>query len=285
MRAVFGLVLIVGVALAGGAVMMARGYIEEHRLQLAKERQARAQIVPTQEVLVANTQLRYGAQLEPEHVRVVRWPVDAIPEGTFTKAENLFAAEAKDNRFVIRTMEKGEAIMAVKVTEIGEDAGLTSRLERGMRAFAVKVDVTSGVSGFLRPGDRVDVYWTGGTGGAIEGESGEVTRLIQTNIQLIAIDQSAGNERNGASIARTVTVAARPEQIAILAQGQNTGKLTLALVGATDDTVASTVEVNKRALLGLGDREAAPEVQQKKVCTIRNRRGAEVIEIPIPCTN
>lgn len=285
MRAVFGLVLIVGVALAGGAVMMARGYIEEHRLQLAQERQARAQIVPTQEVLVANTQLRYGVQLEPEHVRVVRWPVDAIPEGTFSNAENLFAAEAKDNRFVIRTMEKGEAIMAVKVTEIGEDAGLTSRLERGMRAFAVKVDVTSGVSGFLRPGDRVDVYWTGGIGGAIEGESGEVTRLIQTNIQLIAIDQQAGNERNGASIARTVTVAAKPEQIAILAQGQNTGKLTLALVGATDDTIASTVEVNKRALLGLGDREVAPEVQQKKVCTIRNRRGAEVIEIPIPCTN
>lgn len=285
MRAVFGLVLIVGIALAGGAVMLARNYIEAHRIELEREKQARAQIVPLTEVFVANKQLQYGEQLTEESVRLVKWPVNALPEGSFAKAEDLFSAEARDNPYVLRTMEKDEAILAVKVTKRGEDAGITSRLERGMRAFAIKVDVASGVSGFLRPGDRVDVYWTGNVGDAVEGERGEVTRMIQANIKLIAIDQSAGTDRTDNTIARTVTISAKPEQIARLAQAQNTGRMSLALVGSRDDTIASTVEVNKRALLGLGEREAAPEVQKEKVCTIRTRRGAEVVEIPIPCTN
>lgn len=285
MRAVFGLVLIVGIALAGGAVMMARNYIEAYQTELAKERRAREQIVPTVEIFVADKPLRYGQRLTKEDVRAVRWPENAIPEGSFSDPEVLFAAKEEDNRFVLRAMEKDEAIMAIKVTKPGEDAGLTSQLARGMRAFAISVDVASGVSGFLRPGDRVDVYWTGGLGQSIEGSRGEVTRLIQANIQLVAVDQSAGGDLTGATIARTVTVAANPEQVAALAQAQNTGRLSLALVGADDDTIASAVEVDQRKLLGLGELEKAPEKVEEKVCTIRTRRGAEVVDIPIPCTN
>ncbi|GGH32061.1 pilus assembly protein CpaB [Cribrihabitans marinus] len=285
MRAVFGLVLIVGVALAGGAVMMARNYISAYQEELARERAARADVVPIQEVYVAARPLRYGERLNKDAVRAVKWPVDAIPEGSFTNADELFPVDEQDNRYVLRSMEKDEAVLGVKITKIGEDAGLTSRLERGMRAFAIRVDVASGVSGFLRPGDRVDVYWTGGLRGAVEGAQGEVTRLIQANIDLVAVDQTAGGDVERATIARTVTVAARPEQIAALAQAQNTGRLSLSLVGAEDDTIASAIEVNQRSLLGLGELEAAPEAIEEKVCTVRTRRGAEVVEIPIPCTN
>ena len=31
--------------------------------------------------------------------------------------------------------------------------------------------------------------------------------------------------------------------------------------------------------------EIKAEVAKEKVCTIRTRRGAEVVELPIPCTN
>ncbi|GAB5437244.1 Flp pilus assembly protein CpaB [Falsiruegeria mediterranea] len=285
MRAVFGLVLIVGVALAGGAVMMAQKYITAHKNELARERQARQAVVPTQDVFVATRALRYGERLNKDDVRVVKWPVSALPEGSFSEVNALFPENTEDNRFVLRAMEKDEAIMAIKVTAPGEDAGLTSQLQRGMRAFAIRVDVSSGVSGFLRPGDRVDVYWTGNIGDTVEGARGEVTRLIQAGINLIAVDQIAGGDLTGATIARTVTVSARPEQVAALAQAQTTGRLSLSLVGAEDDTIASAIEVNQRSLLGLGELEAAPQQVEEKVCTIRTRRGAEVMEIPIPCTN
>ena len=180
-------------------------------------------------------------------------------------------------------MEKDEAIMAIKITEPGEDAGLISRLEKGMRAFAIRVDVASGVSGFLRPGDRVDIYWTGQIPGA--GGRGEVTKLIESGISLIAIDQTAGGDLDGALIARTVTVAVRPDQVAKLAQAQSTGGLSLALLGAEDETVSDKIEVDQNALLGLAAAEIAPEPEEEEICTIRTRRGAEVVNIKIPCTN
>lgn len=285
MRAVFGLVLIVGIALAGGAVMMAKKYITAYQNELAHQRSMQAKVVPTVDVFVATRPLRYGEKLDREAVKTVKWPENAIPEGAFTEEEALFPTDAKEHRFILRSMEKDESILAVKVTEPGEDVGLTSRLERGMRAFAIKVDVASGVSGFLRPDDRVDVYWTGSLRGISETATGEVTRLIESGIKLIAIDQSAGGDLEGTVIARTVTVSVTPQQVAALAQAQTTGRLSLALVGNGDDTIAAAIEVDQRSLLGLGAQEIVVDKPEEEICTIRTRRGAEVMEIPIPCTN
>lgn len=286
MRAVFGLVLVLGVALAGGAVMMARNYISDYQQALANERSNRENAVPTTAVFVAKRPLRYGEKLTKDSVRMVRWPQNAIPEGAFTKLETLIPKGADKARVVLRAMEKDEAILAVKVTKPGEAAGITSQLERGMRAFAIRVDVASGVSGFLRPGDRVDVYWTGSVRDAQEGARGDVTRLIESGVQLIAVDQTASGDVNGATIARTVTVSVRPEQVAALAQAQTTGRLSLALVGAQDnDEISATIEVDQRALLGMTDEEAVAPLQKPEVCTIRTRRGSEVVDIQIPCTN
>lgn len=285
MRMVFGLVLVAGVVLAGGAVYMAKNYIGQYQTALAKERAQRDKIVPTVPVFVAERQLKYGEELLDEDFRTVDWPETAIPEGAFTADNPIYAEGETERRTVLRAMEKDEAIMAVKVTAPGEEAGLTSRLERGMRAFAIKVDVATGVSGFLRPGDRVDVYWTGRVDQSVGQARGEVTKLIEAGVKLIAIDQSTHGDVDGATIAQTVTVAVEPGQDGRLAQAQSTGRLFLSLVGTGDDTVASAFEVNQRTLLGLAEEQAAVEVEEEKTCTIRTRRGAEVVEIPIPCTN
>jgi pilus assembly protein CpaB len=278
MRIVFGLVLLVGIALAGFAVYMARGYVETYQAQLAAERQMRDQIVPTTEVYVLNEALRYGQRLTKENVRLVRWPVDAIPEGAFTTEDSLFPPGVTALRSVTRAMDKGEAVLSTKVTEPGEDAGVGARLAAGMRAFALRVDVASGVSGFVRPGDRVDVYWTGSPPG---GEGGEITKLIDANVRIIAIDQTADEDQNSPLVARTVTVEATPQQVAALAQAQATGRLQLSLVGADDTSTPEVVQIDQRTLLGIERRV----VEQQEVCSIRTRRGGEIVEVPIECTN
>ncbi|MEM6303194.1 MAG: Flp pilus assembly protein CpaB [Pseudomonadota bacterium] len=285
MRMVFGLVLLAGIALAGGAVYLAKDRIGQYQLANAQAQAALAQVVPTKPVFVATNALKYGQRLTREDVRVVQWPENAIPEGSFMAEDVLFPTNTDELRVVLRAIEKDEAIMAVKVTEPGEDTGLTSRLEPGKRAYAIKVDVSSGVSGFLRPGDRVDVYWTGRVGIDRANDQGEVTKLIEAGIKLIAIDQSAGGELDEAIIASTVTVSATPQQVAALAQAQQTGNLSLSLVGAGDETIASAIEVDQRSLLGIEAEQVAEQVAEEKVCTIRTRRGAEVVELPIPCTN
>lgn len=280
MRMVFGLVLVVGLALAGFAVYMAQGFISQTQAQLEAERAARAKAGPLVEVFVVNKPLNYGDPLTKEDVQKAYWPKNTLPESAFTDELVLFPEGAKP-RFVIRQMEKFEPLLAVKVTEPGADAGLTSRLEKGMRAFAIKVDVASGVSGFLQPGDFVDIYWTGQTTGV----DGDLTRMIETVVKIIAVDQMASDDRSGSAIiAGTVTVEATPEQVARLAQAQATGRLALSLVGAGDEAVPGLVEVNSRDLLGIVEREIV-QAEQEKVCTVKTRKGADVVEIPIPCTN
>lgn len=285
MRMVFGMVLLVGIALAGGAVYLAQDRIGHYKTAIARAEAAKQAIVPTETIYVAERPLKYGERLTKEDVRGVEFPVSAIPEGAFKEMTDIFPANTDELRVVLREMEKDEAILAVKVTAPGEDAGLTSRLARGMRAFTIKVDVSSGVSGFLRPGDKVDVYWTGRIEIGAQTGRGDVTKLIQAGVQLIAIDQTAGGDLNNAVIARTVTVAVEPTQVASLAQAQSTGNLSLSLVGAGDDTIAGAVEVDQRSLLGIKAEEIKEAAAAERVCTIRTRRGSEAVEIPIPCTN
>ncbi len=290
MRLVFGLVLILGVGLAGFAVYMAQNYIQGYQTQLANERANRAPGIDTVDIYVAKKSLKYGQRLSMGDVRLTAFPRESLPEGIFKTEEALFPDGESKMRTVLRAIEANEAILAVKVTKPGEEAGITSQLERGMRAFAINVDVSSGVSGFLRPGDRVDIYWSGrvnaGNTPRAEGRgNGDVTKLIETNVSLIAVDQVADQDVTDAIIARTVTVSVRPQQVAALAQAQSSGRLSLSLVGAEDDSVAEAVEVDQRILLGIEEQvvEAAPE--RKQICTIKSRRGGEVVETPIPCTN
>ena len=286
MRAVFGLVLVLGLGLAGFAVYMVQGYFEEQEAALARERAAAQAIVPTIEVIAVNRTIEYGEPLTTDDLVVVRYVEDALPEGVYTSAEALFPRGTDVPRTVLRQMSKNEPVLASKVSEPGQMAGITTRLEPGMRAFTISVDVQSGVSGFLRPGDKVDIYWSGVLNlGSHSGQ--EITRLIETNVELIAIDESSELSAQPAQVARTVTVQVTPQQVANLAQAQSTGSLMLSLVGHSDETVAMAIEVDQRSLLGIAEErvieEAAPEIEE--VCTIRNRRGAEVVETVIPCSN
>ncbi|MCU4655183.1 Flp pilus assembly protein CpaB [Roseibacterium sp. SDUM158016] len=274
MRIIFVLVLMVGVGLAAFAVSVAKDRFDQYQTAIAQQRNA---IVPTTDVYVVTRQVRYGEPLRPGDVRAIRWPSDHVPFGAFTSEEELFPAGADEPRIVLRVMEADEPVLITKVTAPGEDAGVASRLEAGMRALALQVDVTSGVSGFLRPGDRVDVYWTG------NGREGDrVTRLIRSNVQIIAIDQIADEDRNNPTIARTITVMAGPADIAALTQAQASGALTLALVGVGDETISEAVEVSTNQLLG------AEEIVQSagpQICTVRARRGGELVVTQVPCTN
>lgn len=290
MRLVFGLVLVVGIALASFAVYMAQGFIaqtQEERDRLAAE-QARAPRLVN--VVVAKRPMKYGDRMTRDDVEVIKWQANKVPKGAFNTVVApqggdksivpvFFEGETRP-RAALRSYEPFEPILSTKVTEPGVDAGINANLSAGMRAFAINVDVTSGVSGFLRPGDRVDIYWSG----SINGQ--DVTKLIDEAVRLIAINQSADADRSEETmIARTVTVEATPQQIAALALAQRTGRLTLSLVGTGDSVEVGAIEINRNALLGI--EEAAPEevVEEEKVCTIRTNKGGEIVEVIIPCTN
>lgn len=277
MKAMFGLVLVAGVALAGSAVYMAKGYISKTENALQRELEIKARTGGLVEVFVVNKTKNYGDPLTKDDVVRSYLPKNTLPENTFGDIALLFPEDNDQPRYVLRQMEKFEPVLAVKVTEPGEQAGLTGELEKGMRAFAIKVEAAD----FLQPGDRVDIYWTG----AVEGAPSEMTRLIEETMEIIAVDRNAkSGPSDGAIQNRTMTVAASPEQVARLAQAQATGRLVMSLVGNGDETTSGNIEVDTSSMLGIT--AAVPvKVEADKVCTIRTRKGGEVVEIPIPCTN
>ena len=159
----------------------------------------------------------------------------------------------------------GQALMAGYKTVEGKDA-------HSMHGY------------FLRPGDHVDVYWTGKVqSGGQNSKFRTVTRLIEDAVKIIAIDQSSNEEVKKASIARTVTVAVTQLQGASLTQAQSTGRLNLSLVGQRDDALAELIEVDQKQLLGIEEAQPVAQKVEKKVCTIRMRKGGETLNMPIPC--
>lgn len=281
MRMVFGLVLIVGLGLAGFAVYMVQGYLSQTEQALAAERAAREKAGPMVEVYVVNKPLAYNAPLTLEDVQPVLWQESALPETIFKVADaaTLFP-EGGEPRYVLRQFEKFEPLLATKVTLPGEPASLTSRLPQGMQAFAIKVDVSTGVSGFVKPDDSVDVYWTGSTSTS----DSEFTKLIETNVKVIAVDQNSDGENASAAVAQTVTVAASREQVARLTQGQATGRLTLALLGNNDVgvTASDIIEVDTTTLLDIKKVQEVA-IEAEKVCKVITRKGDELIETVVDC--
>ncbi len=284
MRTMFGLVLVVGLALAGFAVYMTQNYFSQTQARLNNALDFNAKAGKLVEVFVVNKAKNYGDTLTKADVQLIYWPENALPENIFRDPKLLFPDDGKTPRYIVRPMEKFEPVLAVKVTEPGQMAGLTGQLAKGQRAFAIKVDVASGVSGFVQPGDRVDVYWTG----SVDNTSGDMTRLIESGVKIIAVDQTADGGTGAAVVARTVTVSASPEQVARLAQAAATGKLALSLVGTTDASVADAngkIEVDGNALLGITETQVAAAPEAPKVCSVKTRKGADVVDTPIPCTN
>ena len=107
-----------------------------------------------------------------------------------------------------------------------------------------------------------------------------------TGLRLIAVDQNADAERSADAVAvRTVTVEVSPEQVAELTLAQSTGRLNLSLVGLDDTSEIGAIEVNRNDLLGIQPVRAAAPAAPARVCTIRTRKGGDVIETQIPCTN
>jgi pilus assembly protein CpaB len=284
MRAVFALVLLVGMGLAGMAVYMIQGYMADLEGALQREQAFNAKAGKLVEVYVFAKPKKYGDALAEDDVQLIYWPEKALPESIFRDKATLFPENAEGPRYIMRSTEAFEPVLASRVTEPGELASLTSKLEKGKRAFAIKIGMDSGVANFVKPDDYIDILWTG----SVAGMEGGITRQIESAVLVIAVDNAINEGQvSGDTVARTVTVAATPEQVARLAQAQSTGRLTLSLSSGASEVVTETVETNTKDMLGIVEEVVAPEVvvEEKKKCYAKQRSGGVLVDtdVEIPC--
>jgi pilus assembly protein CpaB len=199
----------------------------------------------TQNVVVATRDIPAGTTLNDElikkgTIKAVPWPKTSVPGGAFTTPEQVIG---KTNRLKIVA---NEPILESRLA--GEGAGLTTRLEHGKRAMAVKVDEIIGVSGFIVPDDRVDVIVTTVPPGSNNQEN-KVSKIVLQNKRVLSVAQNVEQREGKPQVARSITLEVTPEESEKLSLASQEGQIVLALRGTGDDSEAKTIGSNKRDLV------------------------------------
>ena len=267
MRIIAVLVLVFGVALAGGALFFASEYFKGLNASMAQ------QGPQTVRVLVAKQAMGYGTTIQPGNLQWVQWPKAAIPPGAFTSVEELLGEKGDQRRIVLRSIEPGEPILEGKITKFGESPRMSMNLGAGMRAVSISIDAISGVAGFVAAGDRVDILLTRKQEGRL------VSSVILQDITIIAVDQSTNSETIRARLGRTVTVEVDTVQAQKLALARQVGTLSLTLRGIDEitDEILKPVTVDS-----LSDYERVEEAPEFKV---RVRRAGSLSDVSVDDPN
>lgn len=109
-----------------------------------------------------------------------------------------------------------------------------------MRAVTVPVNVSSGVAGFVFPGDRVDMVLTQLVPGGGDGPPLKVSETIVRNVRVLATDQRIDSKgEDGKTEVKTfsnVTMEVTPRIAEKIAVAQSMGTLTLSLRSIADNT-------------------------------------------------
>jgi pilus assembly protein CpaB len=177
-------------------------------------------------IAVAALDLQWGTQLKPEMIKTAPFLKESIPAGHFTRTASL------NNRVVIAPIKKGEPVVEHRLAPIDiKTGGVSAVLESGKRAVAVKGDKVIGISGFVNPGNRVDVLVT------LRDPKTKIdkTKVVLENILVLATGtQIQKNEKGEPAPVDVYTLEVDLEEAERLALAASEGKLQFALRNITD---------------------------------------------------
>lgn len=200
--------------------------------------------VDTVPVVVAAVEIHRGETIDPKMIRLVDWPKNLVPPGA------ILAADQAVERTALMGILKDEPLLAPKIADGSTGHGLAPLITDGMRAFTILTPSdSSGVAGFILPGNRVDVVLTVGGNDELSG-GGTATTLLQ-NIEVLAVGQrleAPPQNKVEAKEMRSVTLSVTPDQAAKLSLAQTKGTLQLSLRSDVDAATAAVAPVTLKEL-------------------------------------
>ncbi len=227
------LVLVAALALASVTAWSVQSWLAQQQAPVAEVAAEAPPALPTIEILVVKQELVTGAFIKPEHLLWKAWPQDSVVAGYLVKGTT---SETDLAGAVVRTrMFPGEPLTKERVVHPGDQGFLAAVVEPGKRAVSVPIDATRGVSGFVFPGDYVDVLLTfkrevvNPDAETAVNETRYFSQTLLTDVRVLGIDQAVHNEGNQAKVARTATLEVMPKQAEKIAVALEFGELSLSL--------------------------------------------------------
>ena len=131
----------------------------------------------TELVVVAAISIPENTKLTPAMLKYAEIPKGTSPENVVTDIETIVGKTTK------HPLLKGEQLFHSKVAEIGDLSNdrLSDRIKEGYRAFTIYVNEVSGLAGYLRAGDRVDILVTKTI------DDTQTTSYLFQNVPIIAV--------------------------------------------------------------------------------------------------
>src|SRR6516162_2478767 len=223
MRARTLILFVVALTLAGGTAMLVRSFLAQ-KTDVEAEALAKP-AAPQKSVLVARGGITRGQILKPQDFSWQVWPEGGIDKNYIvsgTRTPESFAGWVARDPFAA-----GEPISEAKIVSPGSRGFLAAVLAPGMRAVSVPVTATSGISGFVFPGDQVDIQITHQlTGSDAQHKAAET---VLHDVRVIGIDQKLDSKNSEALVAHTATLEVTPKQSEMIAVAAEIGKLSLSL--------------------------------------------------------
>ncbi|WP_340587343.1 Flp pilus assembly protein CpaB [Erythrobacter alti] len=233
-------ILAIAVVLGIIAVVLANAWfsgVEERQQQVAEEQQLTRIVVATQP-------LEFGSPLTTENLRMQNFPAASVPVGSFTSIEQAM----NGGRVALRPIVPGEPVLADKVSGADGRAVLSALLPDGMRAISIPIGAVTGVSGFVRPGDIVDIILTRQIPGPGANQEDVMNDVIMEGVPVLAIDQVASDQATAPSVGRTAVVQVDTYGAQKLILADRLGRLTLALRNVENQEPGALTTVTARDL-------------------------------------
>jgi len=227
MRARTLILFLVALLLAGGTAILVRSWLAQQRTEVTAAPMP-PPALPQKSVLVARGQITRGQILKPENLAWRPWPESGIDPANIqagTKPLESFAGWVARER-----IGAGDPITETKIVQPGSRGFLAAALQPGMQAISVVVTPASDVSGFILPGDHVDVVITHtlpGTGDN-PGTQHRAAETVLRDVRVLGVDQKL-DSKGEAVVAHTATLEVTPKQSEIIAVASEIGKLSLSL--------------------------------------------------------
>ena len=206
----------------------------------AGTQQAAAAVPVGPKVLVAKKALPVGTIIDAESFAFQPWPKELMQQAYYVEG-----GPDADIRRLLGTVVRYNITAGQPVTRgalVGpNDRGfLAAALGPGMRAVTVPVNVSTGVAGFVFPGDHVDIVLTQQVQGGGDGAALKVSETIIRNVRVLATDQRLTDKNDdGKTEVKTfsnVTLDVTPRIAEKISVAQSIGTLSLSLRSIADNT-------------------------------------------------
>ena len=226
-----------GVAIVLGivAVIVANAYLSGRERQIAQ-----AEPQGLVRVAVAAMPLKYGDDITPEKIKFVPYPQASLPPGAHRSMAELLPQGKR--RVALRPILVNQPLLAADLSGEG-GSSIAALLPDGMRATTIRINNVSGVAGFVKPNDTVDVLITRAAIGPDGVETGQqVTDVLLQNVRVIAMGASVNPNNQKQSSTSSTTLEVTPVDAQKLVLGEKLGALSLVLRKPGEDQNIPDIE-------------------------------------------